>query len=126
MNVYIVTTVWDREGSTVIGAATDRAGAETIADQIGRSGPAKLASDWAPWVERVDPAEGSCTWERMALLPDGAVHPSLSQEIVCVPLAGGEWLPADKVTDPPDLDAYPDREIGAGVLYIGGPTTPPG
>jgi hypothetical protein len=86
MNVYVISNVWDSSGSTVIGAATDRAGAEQIADR--QPGHEEMRGAWAPWVERVDPAEGSCSWERVALHADGTVHPSLSQEIVCVPLAG--------------------------------------
>lgn len=91
MNVYVISNVWDSSGSTVIGAATDRAGAEQIADR--QPGRPEMRGSWAPWVERVDPAEGSCSWGRVALHADGSVHPSLSQEIVCVPLAGfiGDW-----------------------------------
>jgi hypothetical protein len=91
MNVYVISNVWDHSGSTVIGAATDRTGAEQIANR--QPEREELRGAWAPWVERVDPAEGSCWWERVALLTDGTVHPSLSQEIVCVPLAGfiGDW-----------------------------------
>jgi hypothetical protein len=87
MNIYVVSTVWHGEGSTVIGAATDRPGAEVIADRSGK---------WAPWREVVDPAEGSCTWERLALMPDGVtVDPMASQEIVCVPLAGMMSIPGE-------------------------------
>jgi hypothetical protein len=86
MNVYVISNVWDHSGSTVIGAATDRAGAEQIADR--QPGRPEMRGAWAPWVERVDSAAGSCWWERVALHADGTVHPSLSQEIACVPLAG--------------------------------------
>lgn len=90
MNVYVVSAVWDHVGAMVIGAATDRASAESIAERYPDDDP--WVKSWAPWRERIG-AEGSCTWERVALLPDGTVHPSLSQEIVCVPLAGfiGDW-----------------------------------
>lgn len=123
MNIYVISNVWDHSGSTVIGAATDRAGAEQIAER--QLGYEEMRGAWAPWVERVDPAEGSCSWERVALHSDGTVHPSLSQEIVCVPLAG--WAAVEDQPAPPDLGAHPERKVSAGVLYVGGPvTTPPG
>lgn len=81
MNVYVVSSVW-ADGATVIGAAVDRESAEQIADRAGRAG------EWTPWQERIDPAQRSFMWGRMALLMNGSVHPSLSQEIVVVPLAG--------------------------------------
>lgn len=82
-NVYVVSNCWWRDGATVIGAATDRAGAEQIADRTGDSAP----GGWSPWREAVEP-QGSCTWSRDALNADGTRHASLYQEIVCVPLAG--------------------------------------
>lgn len=88
--MYVVSSCWWRDGATVIGAAIDRAGAEQIADRHDED-DSRLAA-WAPWKEDVNPAEGSCAWRRDALLADGTVHPSLYQEIVCVPLAG----PVDK------------------------------
>jgi hypothetical protein len=88
MNIYVVSSCWWRNGATVIGAATDRAGAEVIADRHPEDDSS--ADKWAPWKEDVSAAEGSCTWSRDALLVDGTVHPSLYQEIVCVPLAGSE------------------------------------
>jgi hypothetical protein len=90
VNVYVISNVWGRSGSTVLGAATDRSGAEQIGDL--QPGNEEMRGAWAPWVE-VDPAADSCSWRRLALHADGAVHPSLSQEIVCVPLAGfiGDW-----------------------------------
>lgn len=86
MNIYVISNCWWHDGSTVIGAATDRAGAEAIGDRYGEDDPP--IATWAPWKEDVSPAYGSCTWRRDALLADGTIHPSLSQEIVCVPLAG--------------------------------------
>lgn len=84
--MYVVSSCWYRNGSTVIGAAMDRAGAKEIADRHDED-DSRLAS-WSPWKEEVSPAEGSGTWHRDALLADGTIHPSLYQEIVCVPLAG--------------------------------------
>lgn len=81
-NVYVVSNCWWREGSTVVGAATDRAGAEQIADRAEDSAP----GGWSPWRETVVP-EGSCTWSRDVLEADGSKNGSLYQEIVCVPLA---------------------------------------
>jgi hypothetical protein len=85
VNVYVISNVWDHGGSKVLGAATDRSGAERIGDQ--QPGNEEMRGAWAPWVERVDPAAGSCWWERVALHADESMHPSLSQEIVRVPLA---------------------------------------
>lgn len=91
MNVYVVSAVWDHVGSAVIGAATERTGAEEIAERYPDDDP--WVSSWAPWHERTDIIGPIGAWDRAALLPDGTVHPSLSQEIVCVPLAGfiGDW-----------------------------------
>jgi hypothetical protein len=86
MNVYVVSSTWYRDGATVIGAATDRAGAEVIADRYDEDDP-RIAS-WTSWTGDAVPVDGRPTWRRDALLADGIVHPSLSQEIVCVPLAG--------------------------------------
>jgi hypothetical protein len=86
MNVYVVSACWWRDGATVIGAGGDRADAEAIADRYGTDGEG--VGGWAAWKEDVSPAEGSCTWRRDALRPDGSIHPSLYQEIVVVPLAG--------------------------------------
>ena len=93
MNIYVISNCWWRDGSTVIGAATDRAGAEAIGDRYNDDRPRVAA--WAPWKEDVSPSEGSCGWQRDALLADGTIHPSLSQEIVCLPLA----FTADTVDD---------------------------
>jgi hypothetical protein len=85
MNVYVVSEVAWRDGAEVIGAATDRAGARAIADRD-LDDDSRVAG-WTPWKQ--DPlSESPPTWRRDAMLADGTMHPSLSQEIVCVPLAG--------------------------------------
>jgi hypothetical protein len=86
MNVYVVSAVWDHVGAAIIGAATERSDAESIAERYPDDDP--WVKSWTPWQERTDFVGGLGLWERSALLPDGTVHPSLSQEIVCVPLAG--------------------------------------
>jgi hypothetical protein len=100
MNIYVVSNVWDRDGSTIIGAATDHAGAELIADRTEHPAPEDIRGEWSPWSERERSAEGSCTWERVPKYKNGTYHESLSQEIVRVPLAGyiGDW-PAAAVID---------------------------
>lgn len=81
MNVYVVSNVWAREGSPIVGAAADLVTAESIADRVG-------AYRWSAW------AEVGGTMERTAMLADGTEWPKLRQEIVCVPLAGTPTLAA--------------------------------
>lgn len=83
MDVYVVSNVWDHGGATIIGAGADESGAKAIADRVNAYG-----DRWDGWTERYDPPLNRAFLERVALLPDGSQHPSLSQEIVCVPLAG--------------------------------------
>lgn len=92
MNIYVVSNVWDREGSTVIGAAVDRAGAEQIADRTEHPGDKDIRNGWSPWTERTNPREAR-TWDRLPMYLNGTYHHSMSQEIVCVPLAGMPELP---------------------------------
>lgn len=87
MNIYVVSNCWWRDGSTVIGAGADRMSAEVIADRYPLDEHDGVTA-WAPWKEDVDPAQGSCTWRRDALVDGGMIHLSLYQEIVVVPLAG--------------------------------------
>lgn len=96
MNIYIVSDVWDRGGSTVIGASIDEAGAKAIADRADGYG-----GRWGEWVERYDPPLNRAFLDRVALLPDGSQHPSLSQEIVRVPLAGyiDDWPAIKPLTE---------------------------
>lgn len=75
MNIYVISNVWAREGSAIVGAATDADLAEDIADRVG-------AYQWGPWEEH------GGTRERVAMLADGTEWPKLRQEIVCLPLAG--------------------------------------
>lgn len=85
MDIYVVSDVWWRDGATVIGAGASLADAEAIADRRDRYGESPAFGSWDDWVADNDrPGVG----RRDALLTDGTVHPSLSQEIVCVPLAG--------------------------------------
>lgn len=88
-NVYVVSSCWYRVGSTFIGAAMDRTGAEQIADRHDEN-DSRVAT-WEPW-EADSVTKDPLTWRREALLADGTVHPSLYQEIVCMPLA----VPVDK------------------------------
>jgi hypothetical protein len=87
MDVYVVSNVWTRD-ATIIGASVDEPGAKAIADRVNAYG-----DRWDRWEERYDPPLNRAFLERVALLPDGTAHPSLSQEIVRVPLAGyiGDW-----------------------------------
>lgn len=80
MDVYVVSNIWQREGSAIVGAAVDDAGAKSIADRVG-------AYRWGPW------SEIGGTQERVAMLADGSEWPKLRQEIVRVPLAGyiADW-----------------------------------
>lgn len=90
MDVYVVSDCWWRDGASVIGASTDRAGAEEIADRRDRYDDP--VAPWAPWKEDRSSAERVvAVWRRDALLADGTIHPSLYQEIVCVPLAGSAF-----------------------------------
>lgn len=115
MNVYVVSSCWKDSGATVIGAATDRAGAEQIADRYQDAD--NPDTRWAPWVEDVDPAEGSCTWRRSGIWRDNIVHPSLFQEIVVVPLAGyAERLVMDAGRAP---WANPNHDVLADIQEIG-------
>lgn len=90
MDIYVVSNVWDREGATVIGAAGDLDTAQQIADRL--DGRPEVCDRWAPWITRAGTGRPAVL-ERSALLPDSTVHPSLYQEVVCVPLAGfiGDW-----------------------------------
>jgi hypothetical protein len=78
MDVYVVSNVWDPGGSTIVGAAADRSDAEALAD---RFADRVTTQGWAPWFD-ISREMGHRMWERIALISS-----SLSQEIVCVPLA---------------------------------------
>jgi hypothetical protein len=100
MDIYVVSNVWDREGATVIGAADDLDTAQQIADRL--DGRPEACDRWAAWITCADTGMPAVL-ERSALLPDGATHPSLSQEIVCVPLAGTRQQRKHA------LDPWPDK-----------------
>lgn len=95
MNIYVVSNEWDREGSTIIGAAVSREVAEEIAGRTDHPGDSDIQDGWSEWVER---SGGSMqAWERLPMYRNGTYHPSMSQTIVRVPLAGGVNLAADAV-----------------------------
>jgi hypothetical protein len=84
MDIYVVSNVYDRGGSTIVGAGVERADAEALADRFARE---LTHGTWSDWLD-ISREMGHGMWERVT-----ASDPRLSQEIVCVPLAGyiGDW-----------------------------------
>lgn len=76
MDIYVVSNLWGA-AKTVFGAAVNRADAEGLANRHGGN------YRWTEWHEFP-----SGQWERRALWGDGSAHPSHTQEIVVLPLAG--------------------------------------
>ncbi len=94
-DVYVVLNCWWRDGATVIGCGATEADAKAIAERSGRRELALDIGSWESWKPRdADSTGHPHGWSRNALESDGSVHPTLYQEIVRVPLAGGA-LPWD-------------------------------
>jgi hypothetical protein len=94
VKAYVVSSCWLREGSVVIGAATDLDGARVIANRWREEDPEDPPM-WAAWNDEVEPAEGSVKWIRYRARTDGTSEPYEWQEIVVVPLADEHytWSP---------------------------------
>jgi hypothetical protein len=89
MDIYVISNCWYRDGATVIGAGSDLSDAMAIGDRYGSGVVEMVEQGWQGWEPSEPGASGRyARWRREALTADGGVHPSLSQEIVKVPLAG--------------------------------------
>lgn len=85
LTVYVVSACWWRDGATVLGVADSPEGAMEVADRFDGPGESPNFGSWGGWRTEAD-QDPPQRWTRDAMTKTGAVHPSLYQEIVAVPL----------------------------------------
>lgn len=119
MNIYVISACWWRDGATVIGAGVDLSVAMALGDRNDESDSDydRRITGWSDWSASEPTRAGRFTvWRRDALTAEG-IHPSLYQEIVCVPLAGYAERPVMDAGPAPW--AQPRHDVMADIRDIG-------